>query len=128
MHELEEYMLLKYPYYQKPAIKSMQCLSKFQRHISQKYKNTPKIYIVLPKTLNSLRGSPSVKNIHLQCRTPQFNPWVRKIPWRREWEPTPVFLPGKFRGQRSLVGYSPYGCKELDTTERLAHTQKTLNS
>jgi len=37
----------------------------------------------------------------------KFNPWVRKIPWRRAWQPTPVFLPGKSHGQRSLVGYSP---------------------
>ena len=42
---------------------------------------------------------------------------VMKIPWRREWLPTPVFLPGEFIGQRSLAGYSPWGCKELDTTE-----------
>ena len=35
-----------------------------------------------------------------------FSPWVRKIPWRREWQPTPVFLPGEFHGQRSLAGYS----------------------
>ena len=48
-----------------------------------------------------------------------FNPWVGKIPWKREWQPTPVFLPGKSHGQRSLVSYSPWGCKELDTTERL---------
>ena len=45
--------------------------------------------------------------------------WVRKIPWRREWWPTPVFLLGEFHGQRSLAGYSPWGCKELDMTERL---------
>ena len=38
---------------------------------------------------------------------PGFNPWVLKIPWRRKWQPTPVFLPGKSHGQRSLVGYSP---------------------
>ena len=44
------------------------------------------------------------------------NPWVRKIPWRT-WQPTPVFLPGKSHGQRSLGGYSPWGCKELDMTE-----------
>ena len=42
--------------------------------------------------------------------------WVRKISWRREWLPTPVFLPGESHGQRSLVGYSPWGCKELDMT------------
>ena len=53
------------------------------------------------------------------CRRLGFNPWVGKIPWRREWQPTPVFLPGESQGQRSLVGYGAWGCKELDTTERL---------
>ena len=46
-----------------------------------------------------------------------FDPWIRKIPWRRAWQPTLVFLPGKSHGQRSLVHYSPWDCKELDTTE-----------
>ena len=46
-----------------------------------------------------------------------------KILWRREWQSTPVFLPGEFHGQRSLVGYSPWGCKELDMTE-YAHTHR----
>ena len=41
------------------------------------------------------------------------------IPWRRKWQPTPVFLPGEYHGRRSLVGYSPQGRKESDTTERL---------
>jgi len=40
-----------------------------------------------------------------------FNPWVRKIPWRRQWQPTPVFLPGKCYGQRRLASYSPWGCR-----------------
>ena len=40
-----------------------------------------------------------------------------KIPCRRAWQPTPAFLPGEFHGQRSLAGYSPWGCKELDMTE-----------
>ena len=44
----------------------------------------------------------------------RFNPWVRNIPWRRKWQPTPVFLSGKFHEQRSLAGYSPNGRKELD--------------
>ena len=48
-----------------------------------------------------------------------FIPWVRKIPWRRELQPNPVFLPGKSHGQRSLAIYSPWGCKESDTTEQL---------
>ena len=51
-----------------------------------------------------------------------FDPWVVKIPWRREWQPTPVFLHGESHGQRRLVGYSPWGYKELDTTEQLTHT------
>ena len=46
-------------------------------------------------------------------------PWVGKIPWRREWLPTLVFLPGEFHGQRSLAGYSPWGRKESDTTQQL---------
>ena len=47
----------------------------------------------------------------------RFDPWVGKIPWRRKWQLTPVFLPGESHGQRSLVGYSPGGHKELDMTE-----------
>ena len=46
-----------------------------------------------------------------------FDLWVGKIPWRRAWQPTPVFLPGESHGQRSLAGYGPWGHKELDTTE-----------
>ena len=48
-----------------------------------------------------------------------FNSWVGKIPWRRKWQSTPAFFPGKAHGRRSLIGYSPWGQKELDTTERL---------
>ena len=51
--------------------------------------------------------------------------WVRKIPWRRKWQPTPVFLPGESHGWRSLVGYSPWGRKESDTTERLHPEPRT---
>ena len=49
----------------------------------------------------------------------RFDPLVRKIPWRRAWQPTPVFLPGESHGQNSLAGYSPWGHKESDTTEWL---------
>ena len=59
-----------------------------------------------------------------QCRRWKrhgFDPWVGKIPWKRTWQPTPVLLPGEFHGQRSLVGYSPWGCKVLDMTEHM-HT------
>ena len=58
-------------------------------------------------------------SVCLQCGRPRLNPWVRKISWRRQWQPTPVFLPGKFHGQRSLVIYSPWGHKESDTTKQL---------
>ena len=54
-----------------------------------------------------------------ECRRQRFNPWVGKIPCRRKWQPAPVFLSGKSHGQRNLVGYSPWGPKELDTTEQL---------
>ena len=50
------------------------------------------------------------------------DPWVWKIPWRRKWLSTPIFLPGEFHGQRSLGGYSPWSRKESGTTERLTHT------
>ena len=46
-----------------------------------------------------------------------FSPWVGTIPWRRKWQPTPVFLPRRFHGQRSLAGYSPRSRTESDTTE-----------
>ena len=56
-----------------------------------------------------------------RCKGWEFDPWVRKIPWRRKWPPTQGFLPGESHGQRSLGGYSSLGCKESDTTE---HTVK----
>ena len=72
----------------------------------------------------------SGKESACQCRRPKkcrFDPWVRKIPWRKKWQPTPVFLPGKFHEQRSLVGYSPWGCKELNMTEQTQqHTFVTM--
>ena len=55
-----------------------------------------------------------------------FDPWVEKIPWSRKWQLTPVLLPGEFHGQRSLEGYSPWGHKELNTTEQLTHTHTHL--
>jgi len=52
-----------------------------------------------------------------RCKRRRFDLWVRKIPWRRAWQPTLVFLPGEFHGQRSLAGYNPWGHTELDMTE-----------
>ena len=64
-------------------------------------------------------GGASGKQSTCQCRRPSFDPWVGKIPWRRKWLPTPVFLSGEFHGQRSLADYSPWSHKEADTTEWL---------
>ena len=63
-----------------------------------------------------LRG----KSVCLQCGRPGFDPWVGKIPWKRKWQPTPVFLSGKSHGQRSLAGYSLCNGKESDVTEHLS--------
>ena len=59
------------------------------------------------------------KESDCQCRRCGFDSWVEKIPWRRKWLPTPVFLPGKSHGQRSLVGYSLWDRKDSDTAEQL---------
>ena len=56
----------------------------------------------------------SSKDSSCQRRRGQSNPWVRKTPWRRAWQPAPVSLPGEPHGQRSLAGYSPWGAKQLD--------------
>ena len=68
---------------------------------------------------NLFPGGSDGKVVCLQCGRPRFNPWVRKIPWRRKWQPTPVLLPGKFHGWRNLIQWN---CKELDTTEQLDFT------
>ena len=62
----------------------------------------------------------SGKESACQCEMCEFDLWVRKIPWRRKWQPIPLFLPGKSHGQRRLEGYSPWGHKESDMTERLS--------
>ena len=63
-------------------------------------------------------GGPVGIEFASQCRRPWFNPWVG-ISWRKKWQPTPVPLPGESQGQRSLVGYSPWGHKGSDMSERL---------
>ena len=70
-----------------------------------------------------LKGLPRWYSTTCQCKRCRFDPWVEKIPWSRKWQPAPVFLPGKFHGQRSLVGYSPWGHKKSDTTEQLSTAQ-----
>ena len=76
-------------------------------------------YLILSSIRNGLPRWCSGKESACQCRRfgrHGFYPWVRKIPWRRKWQPTRVFLPGKFHGQRNLADYSPWGHKELDMT------------
>ena len=70
------------------------------------------IYWVFP-------GASVRKESCCQFRRRGFDPWVGKIPWREKWQTTPESLPGKFHRQRSLMGCSPRGCKELGMTERL---------
>ena len=72
----------------------------------------------------SFPGGASGKEPTRQCSRRKrhgFDPRVIKIPWRREWQPTPVFLPGESHGRRSLAGYGPWGHNELDTTEATLH-------
>ena len=64
----------------------------------------------------------SGKESACQYRRCGFHPWVGKIPWRRAWQPAPVFFPGESHGQRSLVGYSPWGHTESDPTEVTEHS------
>ena len=75
-------------------------------------------------------GSSNGKSIRLQCRRPGLDPWVWKVPWRGNWRPTPVFLPGKSHGWRNLAGYGQWG-HTGDTTERLTliiiHAECILN-
>ena len=67
-----------------------------------------------------------VKNLPIKQETCGFDPQVKKIPWRKKWQPTPGFLPGKSHGLKSLAGYSPWGCNESDTSELLRFHLKRL--
>ena len=83
-----------------------------------KESDTRELQILLLSSLR-LPCASDGKRVCLQFGRPGLNPWVGKIPWRRKWQPTPVFLPGESHRQRNLVGYNPWGPKELDTTEWL---------
>ena len=62
------------------------------------------------------------------CKGPVFNPWVKKILCSKKWQPTLEFLPEESYGQRSLVDYSPWGCKKSDMTEATWHAQHTCRA
>ena len=79
--------------------------------------HSPKRLSTERQRCNKKIGTPrwlSGKEFACQCERCGFSPWVRKIPWRRKWQPTPVFLPGKSHGQRRLTGYSSWGCKRVE--------------
>ena len=80
--------------------------------------NLPQLHITNP-------GGSDGKESTCQCRRREFDPWVEWIPWRREGQPTPAFLPRKAHGQWSLAGYCPWRRKESDTTERLNKQMKS---
>ena len=82
------------------------------------------------RLVNQIQGLPwwlSGKESTCQCRRHRFNPWVRKIPWRRKWQHTPVFLPGKSHGRESLVGYTPWGRKRV-RPDRVSKQQQQTRS
>ena len=90
--------------------------------------NTSKDWRDLHSCVDFPYGS-AVKNLPAVQEMPVWSlasNWVRKIPWRRAWQSTPVFLPKKSYRQRSLAGYSPRGCKELDMTEVTQHTHMNM--
>ena len=74
---------------------------------------------MLQNYMEKFPGGSEVKASASNVGDPGSSPWVGKIPWRRKWQSTPVFLPGESHGRRSLVRYSPRGGKESDTTEWL---------
>ena len=90
--------------------------------VSMAFTSVQKRIFCCPIPLLGFPSGSDGKEFACQCRRPGFDPQVGKIPWRREWQPTPVFLPGEFHGQRTLEGYNPWGHKESDTTEQPTHT------
>ena len=96
---------------------------------SMNFQNEDRIKVQRMETPQSItEKSGAVRNLFNKglSRRLGFDPWVVKILWRREWQSTPVFLPGKFHGQRNLEGYSLWGRKQLHVTERLTLFNKGL--
>ena len=102
------------------GIMSEQTHCKLKISLSQIAFNTPHL-------LNFPGGSGNRESTYicLQCRRPEFNPWVGKTPWRREWLPTPVFWPENSMDREAWRVVCPWGCNELDATKQLIHTVKS---
>ena len=83
-------------------------------HYNSSLRTTSLFFFFLMQWCGCFPGGSVGKESAYQYRRSGFNPCVRKIPWRREWQPTLVFLTGEFHGQRRLGGYSPWSCKESD--------------
>ena len=82
--------------------------------------SSPLAFLLIEVTPDAVGGFPGGSNgKESTCNAGDLGsiPWVGKSPWRRVWQPTPIFFPGEFHGQRSLVGCSPWGHKESDATE-----------
>ena len=99
-----------------------QCLSKCEWIKKMWYIHISHVYILYIQYRKGLPWWLRWHRIRLQCGRPGFDPWVGKIPWRRSWQPMPVFLPGESHGERSLVGHSPSGCKESHNWLPFTHT------
>ena len=82
--------------------------------------------LLVNSTIFIVLGLPG-KESTCQCRRFKFDPWVRKIPWKRKCPLIPVFLPGKFHGQRNPAGYSPWSHKESDTTDWATHAHTYID-
>ena len=92
------------------------CISLGKANMRLKYKRKGVLrvaFYVPPARPARLPKQPHGKASACQCRRYRFDLWVGKIPWKRKWQPAPVFLPGKSHGQRSLEGYGPWGCKRV---------------
>ena len=98
--------------------RSLVCCSPWGR----KESDTIEQLTTMARKMHGLPRWLSGKEATCQCRRHGFDHCIGKIPWRKKWQPTPVFLPEKSHGQRSLVGYSPWG-RESDVTE---HTRKDM--
>ena len=84
-----------------------------ERRIRMSESQISAVMATVHSSINGDEVNKKKKRICLQCRRRRFDPRVRKIPWRREWLPTPVFLPGEFHGRRSLASHSPWGSQRI---------------